>query len=88
MLVELKKSDIHQNNQHNYFNKIWNNISLLINHGLWNCPMSQSRGKNIKQPDNTPDTYSAPSTPSYSYDKLHKYTDISSKNHSLQRKML
>ena len=44
--------------------------------------------KNIKQPDNTTDTYSAPSTPSYSYDKLHKYTDISSKNHSLQRKML
>ena len=43
---------------------------------------AQKTGKqNRKKLDNTTDTSSAPSTPSYSYDKLNGNTDITSKNH-------
>ena len=35
--------------------------------------------KNRKQLENTTDTYSGASTPSYSYDKLNENTDINSK---------
>ena len=37
------------------------------------------RKQNRKKLDNTTDSYSSPSTPSYSYNKLSEYTDISRK---------
>ena len=52
---------------------------MFINHGLWNCPISKNILKNRKRLDNTTSHYSAPSTPSYSYNKLNEYTDIARK---------
>ena len=63
---------------HNF--KICNNISLLVDHGLcnWSSPKNH---KNRERLDNTTVPSSAPSTPSYSYDKLNENTGITSKHH-------
>ena len=48
---------------------------MLIKDGLWNWPRIQTRKKNRNCLDNTKDTSSEPSTPSFSYNRLNKNTD-------------
>ena len=50
---------------------------MIINHGLWNWPSSQTCKLNRKRLDNAIDPSSSPSTPSYSYDRLNENSDSS-----------
>ena len=99
-LIKKINSDIYQIipffTPHN-FETIQQNIIIPESARTYHCSSTMAYGigqarklgkQNRKRLENTTDHSSVPSTPSYSYNSLNKYTDISRKKHPLQRHII